>query len=249
MVVRYSGLRGQVDRRQLLKLSAAAVTTAGLEGVRVAAQDELELPSKLDTADVITRENQRSGTTDWQLTRVRVNQGKFRTSLIEGFCSRQSVSAGESLQIFVSTDPARKFRLDIYRMGYYDGRGGCLKRTYESLAGKSQPIPEIGDMPGRLRECRWEPAVEFVIPEDWVSGVYLGKLTTMPESKSEPYWQSYVIFIVKDSRPADFLVQCSDNTWQAYNQWPVSESLYTHPDGAHAPGVAVSFDRPYGKYV
>ena len=26
-------------------------------------------------------------------------------------------------------------------------------------------------------------------------------------------------------------------------QWPVAESLYTHPDGAHAAGVAVSFDR------
>ncbi|MCG8652514.1 MAG: hypothetical protein MI861_21925, partial [Pirellulales bacterium] len=45
------------------------------------------------------------------------------------------------------------------------------------------------------------------------------------------------------------LFQCSDNTWQAYNKWPANESLYTHPDGAHAPGVAVSFDRPYGKYT
>jgi len=44
------------------------------------------------------------------------------------------------------------------------------------------------------------------------------------------------------------LFQCSDNTWQAYNRWPVNESLYTHPQGAHKPGVAVSFDRPYGKY-
>ncbi|MEZ6147566.1 MAG: DUF6605 domain-containing protein [Planctomycetaceae bacterium] len=54
--------------------------------------------------------------------------------------------------------------------------------------------------PERLRECRWEPSVEFTIPDDWLSGVYLGKLTTIPESKSEPYWQSYVIFIVRDDR-------------------------------------------------
>ena len=58
-----------------------------------------------------------------------------------------------------------------------------------------------------------------------------------------------MIFIVRDDRQADVLFQCSDNTWQAYNQWPVAESLYTHPDGSHAPGVAVSFDRPYGRYV
>ena len=49
--------------------------------------------------------------------------------------------------------------------------------------------------------------------------------------------------------PADILFQCSDNTWQAYNRWPVNESLYTDPRAAHAPGVSVSFDRPYGKYV
>ncbi|MEZ6060260.1 MAG: DUF6605 domain-containing protein [Planctomycetaceae bacterium] len=89
----------------------------------------------------------------------------------------------------------------------------------------------------------------MTFPRDWLSGVYLGKLTTIPESSSEPYWQSYVIFIVRDDRRADVLFQCSDNTWQAYNRWPDNESLYTHPDGAHAPGVAVAFDRPYGMYT
>lgn len=82
-----------------------------------------------------------------------------------------------------------------------------------------------------------------------MSGVYLGKLTTIPDKDSDPYWQSYVIFVVRDERVADVLFQCSDNTWQAYNRWPANESLYTHPDGAHAPGVAVSFDRPYGMYT
>ena len=28
----------------------------------------------------------------------------------------------------------------------------------------------------------------------------------------KPYWQSYVVFIVRDDRPADILFQCSDNT-------------------------------------
>jgi hypothetical protein len=39
-------------------------------------------------------------------------------------------------------------------------------------------------------------------------------MTTIPEG-NEPYWQSYLIFIVRDERPADILFQCSDNTWQA----------------------------------
>ena len=224
-------------RRDLLKGTAAA-SAAALTGT-VNADEQ---------SGLIAGENARKGTTDWQLTRVRTNEGPFRTSLIEGYCSHQSVAAGDTLSVFVSTQPARKFRLDVYRMGYYGGTGGYHKATFEG-SGKPQAVPEIGSLPGRLRECQWEPTLEITIPQDWVSGVYLGKLTTIPESASEPYWQSYVVFIVRDNRKADFLFQCSDNTWQAYNKWPVNESLYTHPDGAHAPGVAVSFDRPYCKYT
>jgi len=51
--------------------------------------------------------------------------------------------------------------------------------------------------------------------------VYLGKLTALREGL-----QSYVIFIVRDDRPADILFQCSDLTWQAYNRWPNQFALY-----------------------
>ena len=64
-------------------------------------------------------------------------------------------------------------------------------------------------------------------------------------------YQSYVIFIVRDDRPADFLFQCSDNTWQAYNRWPDNYSLYDNDRKDRmvlVSGVQVSFDRPYGKY-
>ena len=55
------------------------------------------------------------------------------------------------------------------------------------------------------------------------------------------------MFIVRDDRPADILFQCSDNTWQAYNQWPSHYSVYTHPKGNQGPWADVSFDRPYGR--
>ncbi|QDV13850.1 hypothetical protein CA51_37410 [Rosistilla oblonga] len=193
----------------------------------------------------IVAENQRTGTTDWQLTRVRPNAGRYRTSLVEGYCSEQSLAVGEELKVFISSDPAVPVNLDIYRMGYYGGTGGRLVKTLSNIDTITQPVPDAGK--DRVRQCKWEPSVSFTIPEDWVSGVYLGKLTTVPEA-DQPYWQSYVIFIVKDDRPADFVFQCSDNTWQAYNRWPVNDSLYTHPDGPQKPGVAVSFDRPYGMY-
>ena len=68
---------------------------------------------------LIQRENQHAGSTDWQLTRVRLDQSTFRSPWIEGYCSKQSVMAGESIDIMVSTDPALPFQIEIFRMGYY----------------------------------------------------------------------------------------------------------------------------------
>jgi hypothetical protein len=235
------------NRRDVLKGTAAVPFTAAASFV--ADESLAESPLEKSKPSLVEVENEKPGSRDWQLTRVRINEGKFRTSLIEGYCSHQSIAAGETLKILVSSKPARKFAIDIYRMGYYGGAGARKMTTIAPLPGKTQTTPEMAAAPGRLRECEWDVSAELKIPADWLSGVYLGKLTTIPESKSEPYWQSYIVFIVRDDRRADILFQCSDNTWQAYNRWPENESLYTHPDGAQAPGVAVSFDRPYGMYT
>jgi hypothetical protein len=197
-------------------------------------------------ATLIERENAKEGATDWQLTRVRLdNPDGFRSPWIEGYCSKQSVSAGESLEIRVSTNPPRRFVVELFRMGYYGGKGARLVSKLGPFEGKTQPTPAPGAK--NLHECRWEPATTLTIPAGWPSGVYLGRLTTIVDDDREPYWQSYVVFIVKDDRPADVLFQCSDNTWQAYNRWPNNFSLYTHPRDNQGPWADVSFDRPYGR--
>ena len=197
------------------------------------------------SSSMIQDENQKPGALDWQLTRVRPDYDGFRSPSIEGYCSKQSVQAGESIEIMVSTDPPRKFQIEIFRTGYYGGRGARLVQKIGPLEGKAQAVPAPGAK--NLHDCRWEPSVRLIIPRDWMSGVYLGRLTTLVESELEPYWQSYVIFIVRDDRPADILFQCSDNTWQAYNRWPNKFSVYTHPKGQQGPWADVSFDRPYAR--
>jgi hypothetical protein len=202
-------------------------------------------PPKPD-AELIRRENGKSGAQDWQLTKVRLDKRNgFRAPDIEGYCSHQSVEAGETLRIMVSAPVACRFTLDIFRMGYYGGRGARLMLSQGPLQAGPQPVPEVG--PERLRECRWEPNTEIKVPADWPSGVYLGRLNRLPATMNEHGWQNYIVFIVKDRRPADILFQCSDNTWQAYNRWPDDYSLYTDPRHPWAPDVSVSFDRPYGK--
>jgi hypothetical protein len=229
----------RITRRDLLKGAIGAGALSTLGGCA-----RLNPGSEASQRDLIARENARAGTRDWLLTNTRIDPAtKFRCPWIEGYCSRTSVRPGETINFHVSTNPSSPFRIDLYRMGYYGGAGGRQLTTLGPFKGITQPDPPIG--PNRLRECEWEPCASLKIPRDWVSGVYLGKLTAEREGL-----QSYVIFVVRDDRRADYLFQCSDNTWQAYNRWPSQFALYD--DGQNTwywgPGVDVSFDRPYGKY-
>jgi N,N-dimethylformamidase beta subunit-like, C-terminal len=243
---RRESLSNGVGRRRFIKQSSVLMGAA-LSGpdIRIPASqaDSPHSPS------LVKNENKREGARDWQLTRVRIQGGTrgFRSTWIEGYCSRQSIEGGQTLDIMVSTDPPARFIIEVFRLGFYGGLGGRSMTRLGPFQGRKQPDPPVVER--RLRECRWESSVSLKIPADWPSGVYLGRLSTLPEKEQETYWQSYCIFVVRDRRRADILFQCSDNTWQAYNRWPDDYSLYTDPRGAHAPDVSVSFDRPYGKYV
>ncbi|MGO9919546.1 MAG: N,N-dimethylformamidase beta subunit family domain-containing protein [Isosphaeraceae bacterium] len=229
-----------LTRREILKAAAAGTLSPAL-----AARPELErITPPVSEPDRIRAENDHPGTRDWMATNVRVDpKSRYRCPWIEGFVSRTSVKPGESVAIHVSTNPPCPFLIEIYRMGYYRGDGARLMQKIGPVKGGVQPDPPIG--PKRLRECVWEPNATLEIPADWTSGVYLGKLTAEREKL-----QSYVVFVVRDDRKADFLFQVSDTTWNAYNRWPSQFALYD--DGKKewywGPGVQTSFDRPYGKY-
>jgi len=202
----------------------------------------------------VVAENQKRGTAQWQLQYTEFDysaawQGYplirgLRSPAVEGFASRTSVAAGESVDFKISTDRETRVLIDIYRMGYYGGQGGRHMVRLGPFRCAPQPMPSM--TVERLRECIWETTTRFTVPKDWVSGVYLARIT-----RDEPFGkQSYIIFIVNDRRPVDLLFQSSDLTWQAYNKWPVNDSLYDNGvDVWSTPtNVRVSFDRPYSKY-
>ena len=207
-------------------------------------------------------ENAKPGSTDWLLTKVVRHDdeiyelGWHRRRGIEAYASHTSIKAGEKLDVHVSTYPVNKYAVSIYRMGYYGGAGARLMRTLGPLQGTAEPTPQDG--PRHLVECNWKVGFSLEIPKDWLSGVYLGKLSTIPavtgqfldlEMRSE----SYFIFIVRDDRRADLLFQASDMTWLSYNRWPQWRSLYdlgSAPWGANNAkvGYDVGFDRPYALF-
>jgi hypothetical protein len=225
-----------LTRRQMLRNAAAAAIATVQPPALLCGQEQ--------PRNAVVKENLLAGTRDWMLKNTRIEpQSRYRSPWIEGYCSHRSIRAGDTLTFHVSTNPPSPFTIDIYRTGYYGGDGARLVMQLGDFAGNSQPDPPIG--PKRMRKCEWEACTELKIPNDWLSGVYLGKLTARSSK-----FESYIIFIVRDDRPADFIFQCSDNTWQAYNRWPNQFSLYDN--GEHewywGGGVQVGYQRPYGKY-
>src|SRR5688572_17062411 len=131
-------------------------------------------------SDLIRKENSEPGTTEWILTNTRIDpKTRYRCPWIEGYCSRTSVRRGESIEFKVSTNPPSTIVIDIYRMGYYGGKGGRHVQSLGPFQGSAQPDPPVGQ--DRLRECSWKTTLRFTIPANWQSGVYLAKLSEARE--------------------------------------------------------------------
>jgi hypothetical protein len=184
----------------------------------------------------IQRENARPGTTEWQLTNPAVLQE------IEGYASLTSVEKGRPIHLYVNTQDD-SYRMDVYRMGWYGGAGGRLILGGIIRKGIRQAMP-VADPETGLIECRWTDPYALTTDNphdktDWLSGVYLVKLTARPSGK-----QGYIIFVVReDTRQSDYLFQSSVTTYQAYNNWG-GQSLYGF-NSVGRPARKVSFNRPY----
>jgi hypothetical protein len=205
-------------------------------------------------ANPTVEENRKAGTEDWRLSQVYLDKADgsgLRSVRIEGYADKTSLYPGDTIGFHISTAPAAAYNIDIFRTGYYDGKGARYMTSISSLNGTAQLTPETGDH--GIHECSWDVSTHLMIPDDWPSGVYLAKLTRWDDG-----YQSYIIFIVKSRKPADLLFQCSDLSWQAYNKWPGHDSLYDHESKSWdkfnqymytGKEARVSFDRPYALYA
>jgi hypothetical protein len=188
----------------------------------------------------VQRENALPGTTAWQ---ARAGGD------ISLYASQSSVAQGETMTLHVST--ANRYRLMVYRMGWYGGSGArlvtCVPACTTDEQGRSQPIPPVPDGPPAVVppiRAGWPVTDSVTTDSTWTSGYYLiqALLTSGPDTGHVA--NTFVIV-----RPASqaigtpILVQVPINTWQAYNRWG-GKSLY---DFYGPRAYRVSFDRPYGE--
>ena len=187
-------------------------------------------------------ENALPGSSGWRTAAAPVHA-------VEGYTSQVSVVPGDTLELHVSTVPAERYRVEIYRLGWYGGSGGrlvaCLPASCTGdEAGRAQPLGAPA-ADGYL-DAGWAVTDSFRVPPSWVSGYFLAvlRLTSGPSAGTA----GWVPFIVRApaAQKSAILVQAAVNTWQAYNRWG-GMSLYKDASGSSCKGVCtrVSFNRPY----
>ncbi len=166
---------------------------------------------------------------------------------IKGFPDRTSVQAGETLHFKVQSPTS--YKVSVYRLGHYGGTGARLMSTAAQAAQTYPANFAPGGNPAActtkastgLVDCgNWPTTASWTVPADAVSGLYVANFDQADGNGVMPY-----PFVVrKDSSHSDIVVQTSDQTWQAYNNYG-GQDLYDGggpaPDGR---AYEVSYNRP-----
>ena len=171
---------------------------------------------------------------------------------IQGFATDISVNRGQTVAFKIKTDSSN-YKIDIYRLGYYGGAGARL--VAQNLV-PSAPLPQtqpacLQDAATGLTDCgNWTTSASW-LTAGAVSGIYLAKLNRFDSTGGS----SHIVFVVRDdARQADVVVQTSDTTWQAYNQYgagslycggPVSNAGSAYASSCQTRSSKVSYNRPF----
>lgn len=185
----------------------------------------------------IEAENRLKGTDHWEIKVLSYHRE------IEGYPSTPSIAPGRSISFSVSTTGST-FKADVYRMGWYDGKGARHMLHIKKLLGHLRPMPQPKRHTG-LIACHWPVSFSITIPHDWISGVYMVKLTASSGH------QGYIPFVVTAlSSHSPLLFVHGAFTDEAYNTWG-GKSLYADirlksPAAQYANrAVKVSLQRPF----
>ena len=190
----------------------------------------------------IQRENAEPGSRAWERP---LSPGPA----IEGYASQVSVRPGSSLDLHVSTNPPARYRVEVFRIGWYRGDGARRIACVPTCAGDEQgaalpvrpPDPDTGFL-----DAGWPVTDRIEIPRSAVSGYFVAELVlTSGELSGHAADVPFIVRAPKRRQRSAILVQAAVNTWEAYNNWG-GKSLYDFNSTNRKRATRVSFERPLG---
>lgn len=196
-------------------------------------------PDPQPALNPIVSENQKVGTADVLSSLIR----NYNSDTIAGYADATSVNVGEQIRFKISTSQPGKYRVDVYRLGYYSGLSTRRIVSSGELDGVTQSACAVTDRATRLLECKWNESYTLTVDSDWTSGIYVAVLTHAATGAEYP-----VYFIVRDdARHSDIVFQSSRATALAYSSWGNATehySLYSYNSTDNDAAKKVSLDRP-----
>lgn len=149
---------------------------------------------------------------------------------VEGYTLKQGYDPGDTVTVHCTAD-VPSFDVEIARCG----RTREVVWSAEGIEGHQREIP--ADVASR--GCGWPASFELQIPADWRPGYYEISFTWAgkdPEELNLPAF--FALRAARDSATrSPILLVLSTSTYNAYNDWNHSPSLYTG-------STLVSFERP-----
>lgn len=184
------------------------------------------------TARTVAQENALSGSpmSEWET--------QWDEEAIEGFVTDYSVLPGDTVRFKVRTTSSR-YRIRIYRLGWYQGHGArrLADVTPSATLPQQQPAP-LQDLATGLVDCgNWAESASWTVPADAVSGVFYALFERLDGGGS-----NFTLFVVRRPGPSDILVQTSEMTMHAYSRFG-GNSLYAGEPVGRA--YQVSYNRPF----
>jgi phosphodiesterase/alkaline phosphatase D-like protein len=165
------------------------------------------LRAQSNSSNAIVLENQKPGTTAWQIGLPPYQLSNDTDQWIRGYASAASINQGDSITFNITVNPYNwktgpvPFFIDVYRIGWYGGAGGRLMTHLGPFTGLQQPGgtavngvttpgPSYDPTTGMIY-CQWTGdgrgngsyTLNTSQPTlsgtaDWTSGIYLAMLTT-----------------------------------------------------------------------
>src|SRR5437588_6912262 len=95
---------------------------------------------------------------------------------VQGYTSELSVLAGEDVHFHVSTNDGDRYRIEVYRLGWYGGSGArlliCLPNCGGDEAGRTYGRPETDPVTHVVR-AGWPVTDTLSVPTTWVTRLLL----------------------------------------------------------------------------
>lgn len=225
-----AGAARRVSALQALGLSLALL----IASFAVAVASPPTADADTCTGNAIVCENQLLGTPDseWDV------RGAGDPS-IQGFATKTSVNAGARVDFKINTT-AKAYSIKIYRLGWYQVNHGAREvATISPSVVRPQTTPCFTSAKTEVYDCGgWEVSASWDVPAAAVSGVYIARLI-----RTDDGGDSHIPFVVRnDGNTSDIVMQTSDSTWQAYNNYGGSEFYHGKVNDR---AYEISYNRPY----